>query len=213
VPIGRKLDVGVVELDLEQMQAWFKQENSTCEAPECDANPQPAFCWYQTQHSFVWLCQLHFEMTMVLSGMHLSTWNRKLAEHMYEKFLVRSYVHQNNTSGFALEAAIEVSQQAAKEIASLNKTADARAAREIRAAIKSSPVRIGSPDEEILTARGRQDARVAAGKPRIGRPSLNDPVKRTDRLVTLRAKLIVPSAKIISSSIQPSPQQDTQETQ
>lgn len=208
MPIGRKLDVGPVVLDLQIMQAWFKLEGSTCEAPECQANPQPAFCWYQTDYSFVWLCQPHYEMTMLMDETTQARWNRKLAEHMYELFLVRSYVHQNNKSGFALEQSIEVARQAAYEIAQMETSARAVETRQIRAAIKSAPHRIGSPDEELLTARQRQAARTAQGKPTLG-PSIQ---QRTDRLVTLRAKLTVPTAKIINQS-PPLPAQATQENQ
>jgi hypothetical protein len=175
------------------MQRWFRENDSRCEWPACKDDPQPAEYWYQTMWSFVWLCGEHFEFTETLHDGPPNVklmWDKKLAEFMYSKLLVFSYVHTNAQSGGALEAAIDARNEAAIKLGKAEQRAPAQARRETRAAIKASDIKIGSPDDDLVTSRGRQIQRKRSGAKQLGPSS-------SAGLTVLRAKLTVPTAHII----------------
>jgi len=129
---------------------------------------------------------------MLRKGDKATAWDRKLAEYRYEQLLVRSYTHQNTKSNFRLEDLMAEREATQRALKKAEVTSRASEVREVRKAIRESDVKIGSPDDSILLARQRQDERERAGQHRFG------PARGTSTKL-LRAKLIIPTARIIAA--------------
>ncbi len=181
MPIPAKLKVSTVELELMEARLYFKIYGTTCEIDSC---AEPADNYHQSEWSLVWICAGHASEVHALSGGSLLTWERKVASQLYERMLQFSFVHQNHETGFALQEAVNRRAELEKEIS--KHTAKQRSAeqRELRKAIRETDVRVGRPDEELLIARQRQEARKQEGKPVIG-------AQRKDVAALIRPKLIV----------------------
>ncbi len=188
MPIGRPLNIDRIDLDLDFYREMLEENNSTCESLMCADKETPAWAYYQSRWSFLFLCADCYIKVMKLGPSRRQAWDKYMAEVMYEKFLQRSYVHQNNISGFALEESLIVRAQTQKEIDKLKARQEHEERRELRHAIRASATKIGAPDEELLVARQRQKARQDAGLPTIGAPS-----KRSEKIKLLTSRLIVPT--------------------
>jgi hypothetical protein len=109
---------------------------------------------------------------------------------MMELLLRRSYVWQNNESGFALEAAIATREETLRKIKRLEATAHSRERADLRRQILESGIKPGTPDDELTTARGRQVRREQAGRAPVG-PQGD---RKIDLLVGM---LVVPTNNLI----------------
>lgn len=191
MPIGRKLNVDRVELKFDFIHPLLVKNGSTCEAVECASKPQPAWFYLQTEWSFILICKAHYDFVQLMPASVRLYWDKRLAEYMYEKFLERSYAHMNVKSGLLLEEAMTARIEAEKEIARLEAKQDGVERRELRKAIKASGTRIGSPDDELLVARQKQDLRVKLGHARIG-PASQTPAK----IRLLKSRLLIPKMNV-----------------
>jgi hypothetical protein len=187
MPRGRKLNVPDLILDMEQVQEWFAQYGTVCESfLHKIGDEPPAEEYYQTTHSFVFLCGECNTIAWANSPADKTDWDGRLAEHMYDLMCRRSYVQTNLKSDFMLEEIVAQRAESVRQIEKLASTERAAEQQEIRKHIRESPIKVGTADDEILVARQRQTKREQAGTPRLG-PA------RVDRGSVLRTKLIVPA--------------------
>jgi hypothetical protein len=187
MPRGRKLNTPPVILDMDDVRRWFTENDTRCETAEHPLLDAPhAVTYYQTEWSFAFLCEDCNDFFTSMDPATRLEWDGRLADHMYSIMLRRSYVQTNITSGFVLEEIVAQRAQTVREIEKLDGTQRAFEQREIRKHIRESTVKVGMADDEILTARQRQDKRQQAGVPRIG-PA------RIDRGSVLRARLLPPA--------------------
>lgn len=184
--IGRRLNKPPIVLNMDDVRRWFKENGTVCESPLHKLGEEPpAVTYYQTDWSFAFLCAACNAMAKASTGSSKTAWDRRLAEHMYQLMVRRSYVHANIQSDFMLEEIIAQRNEAVKQIEQEDKKRDAAERGEIRKHIRESPVKVGMADDEILSARQRQVHREQSGAARVG-PA------RVDRASVLRAKLIAP---------------------
>lgn len=128
--------------DSEYLTRMFRANGTTCEFPEC---PRGAVDFFHNEYTFSWICAIHrdeLERGPVQNA-------RVLAQGRMDSFLVWSYVHSNNESGFTLE--VEVREKS-DEIARVNKALEIgrdpyETASTVRARIKSFDSRPGIPDD------------------------------------------------------------------
>ena len=182
MPVGRKLNVAMVEVNLPMFQAMFKKHGTMCEAPGC--NPvQPAFAPYQSVWSFSFLCKAHYDHVISLRDRMRLAWERTLAEHMLSLLHRQSYTKSNINSGFLLEQAIAVREEAAAELDRLASRAEAKTRADLRRQIRESGSKPGIADDEILTPRLRQAARQQAGIKQPGPKPVNHRAILIPRLI------------------------------
>lgn len=162
----------------------FIKYNTKCETPECKDRLNPAFTFYHTTWSLIWICEPCFNQYYEATGELKKRQDRALGEHMYDLMMRRSYNYMNDKSGYMLEEMIAQRAKVMHEIETAGDKQRAAERRELRSQINEAKTKVGAPDDEILIARERQDLRAQMGKPILGQ-------QRTDRLAGLRAKLIV----------------------
>lgn len=189
MPIGRRLDAPEVNIDFDAMSRWLDQHDTLCEAPECEGNPRRAFTYHRSAWSFIFICLPHVEMVDKMGALSLAAWEKRVAEHMYEKFLVRSYAHTNIKSGLLLEESMTMREEAERELRKIELRQGQVEQRELRKAIRDSETKIGAPDDDLLVARQRQDLRA-----RMGQPLRGERPKTAERVKMLTARLLVPIA-------------------
>jgi hypothetical protein len=189
VQVGRKIVVvDPADIDLAEFQVMFKINGTLCEAPECADDRQPAYGPYPTERSFAFLCESHYNEAHARIGHARHRWNSQLAAHMLTLLNRLSYIYENAESGGELEEQLLIRAQVEADIKRTKAGAQAAERREIRRQINASGESIGLADDEILTARQRQDGRVAAG----GKPVGPAPVSRVEKLLP---RLIVGSTR------------------
>lgn len=169
----------------DKMLEWFKQEGTTCESLACWSENVPAYDYHVTRVSFVFLCKACKIGVLTMHPDVRKNWERDLGVNMYSQLMKRSYVVANVNSGFALEEAIEERENLLDELAKIKQKEEAAQRRELRKAIRESSTKIGAPDEELITARQRQEIRRLSGLPILGG-------ERVDKAAVLQAKLIPP---------------------
>ncbi len=163
----------------------FRKHGTMCEAPGCTP-PAPAFAPYQSEWSFAFLCETHYGHAKGQIGTGRLAWDKKLAEHLLSLFHRQSYIKTNVASSFALEASISARLEVQKELDRLEASKTSRERSELRKQIRESNTKIGTADDSILTARQRQDERVAQGSKPLG-------PKPVDRTALLIPRLVVAS--------------------
>lgn len=187
MPIPAKLKAPELKLDLDSIRLNLQIYRTTCEVDDCTVQ---ADNFLRTRWSFIWVCTVHHHQVSTMPLKDRGTWERHMAEVMYDRMLVFNFMHQNMISDFALQAQVDERLRVQQQIASEQSKLRNREQREMRAMLASSDSRAGMPDEELLVARQRQAQRVLNGTKPLGTPA-------RDRLALLKPKLIVPMNKLL----------------
>jgi hypothetical protein len=171
------VNLPIVEVDLDLYREMFLRYGTMCELAEC--KPMPAHAPYQTGLAFIFLCETHFDHGSTRLGHAKTLWDRRMGERMRDLMHRHSYVESNIAGGHALERAVAAREEVLAEIVKIQKKQVASEKRDLRRQIRDAPGKIGAADDSLLSARQRQENRVAEG----GKPAGPKPVNRVALLI------------------------------
>lgn len=189
MPTGRPLRLPQAVVDPTWLREQFAIYGTECEVPRCG---QPADWYRQTDYVFIYLCGEHDGDIGTLTQAELQRFDRMMAEHMWYLWTRKLYVHVNNDSGFELEAMLAERDALLSKQRRADAAAPGKIRRELRKGIQQSGTKIGAPDDELITARGRNHLRQLIGKSPLG----PGPKAKT----SLVPRLVIPSARFTTPS-------------
>lgn len=195
LPIRLKLLVPFTDEILDEIRYELEERGTVCEYPKCTSQ---AVLPYRNSHSLLFVCEEHDRLTKTAAKDPKSKFamDRFLSEAMYEGMLSKSYVHLNNKSGFVLEEMVEAFEAEAATAVAKQAVHASKQQRELRKAFNESKIRVGAPDDDLMTGRQRNDLRERMGKPRIGSPTVQrtlPTVHTADLITTPTPDFIIPA--------------------
>lgn len=184
MPLPAKLKHRVEFTDdlLRQIREQLIERGTVCELCQSAQAVVP----YRNDRSVMYVCEDDKARIDSVPASQRAQFDKHLSEVMYRGMLAKSFVFMNNESGFRLEELVENFR---RQVAALDKNAtraEAQQRREIRQAIKEQQVKIGAPDDDLMSGRERQDLRRQMGLPTRGPERKTPTVKAvpTAHLVT-----------------------------
>lgn len=166
MPLPRKTKVRV-NLDedlLAEIEYELAERDVACEL-NCGGQ---ATTMYLNERSAVFMCRSCRQTVELATGALRTDLDKNVSEIMFSGLLRRSYVHLNNESGFKLEQLVATFQDQVKNLDKLDERRAKNERREIRQNLVKAQSQVGMPDEELLTARQRNDLRARRGQPTRG---------------------------------------------
>lgn len=161
-----RLAVQFTDRVLTEVRLGLAEAGTTCEyMGQCT---RIATVPYRTHWTVAYLCDEHESFLLDNTDSARLALERKLSEHRMECWLVFSYVHTNNKSGYVLEQLIEQQRGEDRKHIRAQAKAPIEARREIRGNLQRQQTRIGAPDDELLTGRQRNHLRVMTGQKPLG---------------------------------------------
>lgn len=164
LPRKTKVKVDLTRELLDEIEYELAERDVACEM-NCGGQ---ATTMYLNDRSAVFMCLPCNKLIEVATGAARTDLDKQISEIMYSGLLRRSYVHLNNASGFALEEMVADFQDRVKNLGKMDDRRASLERREIRQNLAKAQSQVGMPDEELLTARQRNDLRARRGQPARG---------------------------------------------